>query len=243
MIKIDIHTHVLPGIDDGAKDWDVCLEMLARSAACGVKTVIATPHYVPWKQKCSPKEIEELCLQAEKKLLQEHGITMDIHYGNEIYYNTDAIRKVKEGKILTLAGTRYVLVEFEPTTSYQTFCRAVREFRDAGYIPILAHVERYERLRQAPKIQELKRMGALFQMNLEVLDGGFFDRDSRWSKKCLLEEKVDFLASDMHGLDSRTPMTEEALLWVRKHLNPKYQKELLYENAQNILHSIDVKKG
>lgn len=243
MIKIDIHTHVLPGIDDGAKDWDTCLLMLARSAACGVKAVIATPHYVPWGQKSSPKEIEELCLQAEKKLSEKHGISMDIYYGNEIYYNTDAIQKVREGKILTLAGSRYVLLEFESSTSYQVFCRAVKEFRDAGYIPIIAHMERYECLRNASKMQELKDMGALFQMNVEALGGGFFDRNSRWSKECLLEEQVDFLASDMHGLHTRTPMTEEKLLWVQKHLNPKYQKELLYKNAQNILDSIEVKKG
>lgn len=243
MIKIDIHTHVLPGIDDGARDWDTCLLMLSRSAASGVKKVIATPHFLPWKKQSSPKEIEALCLQAEKKLLEKHGIAMDIYCGNEIYYNTDAIQKLREGKVLTLAGSRYVLLEFESRTSYQVFCRAVKEFRDAGYIPIIAHMERYECLRQASKMQELKDMGALFQMNVEAFQGGLFDSDSRWSKKCLLEEQVDFLASDMHGLRRRTPMAEEKLLWVQKKLNPKYQKELLYKNAQKILDGIEVKKG
>lgn len=66
---IDIHTHILPGIDDGAKDWDTCLEMLLKSAENGVKKVIATPHYLPWKQKSSSKEIESLCMQAKKKLV------------------------------------------------------------------------------------------------------------------------------------------------------------------------------
>lgn len=240
MIKIDIHAHVLPGIDDGAKDWDTCLEMLSRSAACGVKKVIATPHYLPWKQRSTPREIESLCLQAEKKLLQKHGITMDIYCGNEIYYNMDAIQNLRDGKILTLAGSKYILVEFEPRTSYQVFCRAVKEFRDAGYIPIIAHMERYECLRQAAKMQELRDMGALFQMNVEAFQGGVFDSDSRWSKRCLVEEQVDFLASDMHGLRRRTPMTEEELQWVHKKLKPKYQKELLYGNAQRILDSIGV---
>lgn len=240
MMKIDIHTHVLPGIDDGAKDWDTCLEMLARSAACGVKKVIATPHYAPWMQKSSTKEIEALCLQAEKKLLEKHGISMDIYCGNEIYYSMDAIQNLREGKILTLAGSKYILVEFESRTSYQVFCRAVKEFRDAGYIPIIAHMERYECLRQASKMQELKDMGALFQMNVEAFQGGLFDRDSRWSKRCLMEEQVDFLASDMHGLHKRTPIAEEELQWVQKKLNPKYQKELLYGNPQRILDSIEV---
>ena len=237
---IDIHTHILPGIDDGAKDWDTCLEMLLKSAENGVKKVIATPHYLPWKQKSSSKEIESLCMQAKKKLLEKHGIAMDIYSGNEIYYNMDAIQNLKEGKILTLAGSKYILVEFEPRTSYQVFCRAIKEFRDAGYIPIIAHIERYDCLRQTTKILELRDLGALFQMNVEAFQGGVFDSDSRWSKKCLMAEQVDFLASDMHGLRRRTPITEEKLQWVQKRLKPKYQRELLYANAQRILDSIGV---
>lgn len=243
MVRIDIHTHILPGIDDGAKDWDTCLGMLLKSAECGVQKIIATPHYFPWKSTQSPEAIKEMCMAAQKKLLKKHGIAMDIYCGNEIYYSVDAIQKLREGKILTLAGSRYILVEFELRTSYQVFCRAVKEFRDAGYIPIIAHMERYECLRQSSKMKEIKDMGALFQMNVEAFQAGLFDRDSRWSKKCLLEQQVDFLASDMHSLHRRAPMTEEKLLWVQKKLNPKYQKELLYKNAQSILDSIEVKKG
>ena len=238
MMMIDIHTHVLPGVDDGAKDWDTCMEMLLRCAEAGIKTVIATPHYLPWKQKYALEEIEKLCQEAQKKVLQKHGIAMDIYCGNEIYYTLDAIQNLREGKMLSLARSRYVLVEFEPRSSYQVLCRAVKEFRDAGYIPIIAHMERYVCLRQMPKMQELKDMGALFQMNVEALKGGFLSSDNRWAKKCLLTEKIDFLASDMHGIHRRTPITEDELQWVRKKLNPKYQKALLYGNAQKILESI-----
>lgn len=240
MNKIDIHTHILPKVDDGAKDWDTCMEMLKKSAESGVVKVIATPHFLPWKQKYSPKEIVALCCEAKKKLFEKYGITIDIYYGNEIYYNVDAIQDLKEGKILTLAGTKYILVEFEPRTSYQVFCRAVKEFRDAGYIPIIAHMERYDCIRQEGRIQELREMGALFQMNVEALQGGMFDADSRWSKKRLLERQVDFLASDMHGMSRRTPISEEELRWIQKRLDLKYQKELLYRNAQKILDSIEV---
>ena len=234
-MMIDIHTHVLPGVDDGAKDWDMCLEMLKRSAENGIEKVIATPHFIPWRQSVTPNEIKKLCAEVQKKLLEKHGITMDIHCGNEIYYTLDAIQHLREGKILTLAGSRYVLVEFETRSSYQVFCRAVKEFRDAGYIPIIAHVERYECLSQSAKLQEIKEMGALLQMNVEAFQGGFFDQESRRAKKYLLEEKIDFLASDMHSLGRRSPIKEEELQWVRKKLNPKYQKALLYRNAEKIL--------
>ena len=236
----DIHAHVLPGIDDGAKDWDTCLEMLKRSVDGGVKAVIATPHYLPWRENSSPQAVEVLCAEAKKKLLEKHGISMDIYCGNEIYYTLDAIQNLRAGKILTLAKSNYVLVEFEPRTSYQQICRAVKEFRDAGYIPIIAHMERYECLRHSEKMCEIKSMGALLQMNVEAFQGGVFDGESRRAKKCLTEGQIDFLASDMHGLHRRTPITEEKLQWVFKKLNPKYQKELLYRNAQRILDSIGV---
>ena len=239
-MMIDIHAHVLPGIDDGAKDWDTCLEMLRRSVESGVQAVIATPHYLPWRKNSSPQEIEALCSETKKKLSEKHGITMDIYCGNEIYYTMDAIQNLRDGRILTLAKSNYVLVEFEPRTSYQPICRAVKEFRDAGYIPIIAHMERYECLRQSVKLQEIKSMGALLQMNVEAFQGGLFDAESRRAKKCLAEEQVDFLASDMHGLRRRSPIAEEELQWVLKKLKPKYQKELLYRNAERILDSIGV---
>lgn len=238
MKKIDIHTHILPGVDDGAKDWEVCLEMLARSARLGVDAIIATPHYLPWKQKVSAKEIENLCIEAKKKLVKKHGITMDIYPGNEIYYNVDAIQDLKAGKSLSLAGSRYVLVEFQQGSPYQSFCRAVKEFRDAGYIPIFAHVERCDCLRNVEKMQELREMGALFQMNVEAFQGSFWDKDSRWAKKCLRNRNVDFLATDMHDMNRRPPMMGEELRWVQKNLEPEYQKQLLYGNAQKILSEI-----
>ena len=237
---IDIHAHILPGIDDGAKNWDTCLDMLQMSAENGVKKIIATPHYLPWKRRAKPNEIENLCREAEKKLRDKRGISIDIYPGNEIYYRVDVIQRLREGKVLTLAGSRYALVEFDTEASYQIFCRAVKEFRDSGYIPIVAHMERYTCLRLPERVDELKEMGALFQMNVEAMQGGIFKADSRWAKKCLLKGQVDFLASDMHDMKKRPPIATEKLQWIQKKLEPEYQKELTYGNAQMILDSIEV---
>lgn len=234
-MKIDIHTHVLPGIDDGAKNWDICLQMLSKSAECGVTKVIATPHYIPWKKKVNGEQIKQLCKEAEEKLLEKHGISMDIYPGHEIYYSIEILEKLKNGEVLTLAGSRYILVEFEPEVSYQTVLRAVKDFWDAGYIPILAHVERYRCIQHSDRMEALKEMGALFQMNVESFQRGIFDANSRWAKKCLLKGWIDFLASDMHNMKNRTPMSNEKLRWVQKRLSPDYQKELLYGNSKEIL--------
>ena len=109
VMKIDIHTHVLPGIDDGAKNWDMALQMLAKSAEYGVTKVIATPHCIPWKKKTDTEQIKRLCKQAKEELLKKYGISMDIYPGHEIYYGVDALQQLRNGDILTLADSQYVL--------------------------------------------------------------------------------------------------------------------------------------
>ncbi len=232
---IDIHTHILPGIDDGAGDWEECLEMLVRSAECGVSAVIATPHYIPWEDCTDARHLVELCRKAMEKLYEKHGISMDIYPGHEIYYSLEVIDKLKSGEALTLAGSRYVLVEFEPTVSYQLVYKAVKDFQDAHYIPILAHVERYQCLRKTGRLKELKALGALFQMNIRTVQRGFFDANTRWAKKSLRQGMIDFLASDMHNMTNRPPMTVENLTWVQKKLKTTYQRRLLCYNGRDIL--------
>lgn len=233
-MKVDIHTHVLPGIDDGARDWDTCLEMLAKSAKCGVGQIIATPHYLPWREGAGAETIRQLCREAEEKLQTKYGISMDIYPGNEIYYSLEVVERLKQGEILTLADSRYVLVEFGVDSSYQNICRAVKEFRDAGYIPILAHVERYSSLHQMDRMEDIKQMGAMLQMNVEAFQNGWFDSESRWAKKCLSNHMIDFLASDMHSLRRRPPMSKEQFEWIRKKLDSKYQRAILYQNSRKI---------
>ena len=237
-MRIDIHAHVLPGVDDGAKDWKMCLEMLAQSAACGIERVIATPHFLPWRKNVHPDTIRELCEKAKEKLEKEKGIAIDIYPGNEIYYSIGVSERIKKGEALTLADSQYVLLEFKTSASYQELCRAVREMRDNGYVPIIAHMERYQCLGQAERINELKEMGALFQMNLDSLQGGIFSSRAGKSKKLISHGVIDFLATDMHDLETRTPMRKEDLAWIQKKIDFTYREELLGGKAQQIFAEI-----
>ena len=92
---IDVHTHILPGIDDGAKNWDVCLDMINQSWGFGVRKIIATPHYLPWKKRISCEKIRSLCQEAEERFQQEWGRTMKIYPGSELYYHTDLLDKLE----------------------------------------------------------------------------------------------------------------------------------------------------
>ena len=234
-VRIDIHAHVLPGVDHGAKDWDTSLDMLVRSARCGVKTIIATPHHFPWEHNATKKEICQLCIEARERLSDKYGILMDIYPGNEIYYGVDIVETLEKGKALTLAGSRYVLVEFDQEDSYQTLRKAVRELRYNRYIPIIAHVERYYCMHNIEKIAELKEMGALLQVNVSSLQGGLFDARSNMTKGWLKQGVVDFVASDMHDLVERPPLSRDRLQWIQKKLHPQYQDKLLFSNAESII--------
>jgi protein-tyrosine phosphatase len=214
MKKIDIHTHVLPGVDDGAGDWDTCLEMLKQSAESGVEAVIATPHYIPWKSNTAPDELQELCQKAKEKLFQKTGITMDIFAGHEIYYSVGVIDRLKEGAILTLAGSRHILVEFRTSVAYHIMSQAVQEFRQAGYVPIIAHVERYLSFQPSGMVQQLCENDMLIQVN-----ASFFLRwQTAWKAMAMLkQEQIHLLGSDCHNLTKRKPNLGPALEQIREH--------------------------
>lgn len=228
----DIHTHILPGIDDGARDWDMCLEMIDRAWDGGIRQIIATPHYLPWqKKKTNPLQIVRLCGEVQQRVRAELGYEIKIYPGQEIYYHVDMIEEIRRGEILTMAGTRHILVEFPIDISAQQLKQAVRHICESRYIPILAHIERYECLRINETLEEAAELGALFQINIKSLQGGMLNQTTRWCKHQLQERKIDFLASDMHNLSSRPPTSYEMLDWVGKKLDREYQREILLRNA------------
>lgn len=235
---IDVHSHVLPGVDDGAQDWNTSMQMLVQSSKQGVQKVIATPHYYPWRTNAATDEIRRLCKEAKERLCEEHGIDMEIYPGQEILYGMGVLDDLKAGKILTLADSRYVLIEFMPDETFSVLYHAVRELMSAGYIPILAHVERYDCLRQMDNVNDLKEGGALFQMNASAVCGGILSQKSRWSKKMLKAELIDYIASDMHNLTSRGPHTEEKIELIRKVVESEYLKKLLYKNCEKIIKNV-----
>lgn len=228
----DIHTHILPGIDDGARDWDMCLEMIDRAWEGGVRRIIATPHYLPWKdKKPNPLHIVRLCNEVQRRARRELGYEIIIYPGQEIYYHVDMIDGIRRGEILTMAGTRHILVEFPIDISAGQLKQAVRHICEAQYLPILAHIERYECLRNSETMEETAGLGALFQINIKSLQGGVLNQTTRWCRHQLLERKIDFLASDMHNLSSRPPTSYEMLDWVGKKLDREYQRDILLRNA------------
>lgn len=235
MKKIEIHCHILPGLDDGSKSMEESLKMLRLARKQGIQKLIATPHYSHEFPNEDADQIRALCREVEQRARKEIDDKMCIYPGQELFYSQDVVEKLNQGKLLTLAGTAYVLLEFLPGVPYSTIYAAVRELTFAQYRPILAHIERYGVLREPGRVEELVEAGAYLQMNYRRIGGKWYDSTTHWCRKILKQEQIHFLSTDMHNTESRKPETREAEHWMEKHLDSGYHKKICYGNAVHMI--------
>ncbi|MDO4265184.1 MAG: protein tyrosine phosphatase [Eubacteriales bacterium] len=240
---IDIHCHMLPEVDDGAENMETALSMLALSEKQGAREIILTPHYEHgcngYRKGELSERFSELCERAEAA-----GIGLKLHLGNEILWFDGAVQAVRDKEALTLAGSRYMLIEFYPDVSFQQMLRAVRSVVQEGYIPVIAHYERYETLRRQngdQEIEELLCQGALFQMNFNSLSGkGLLsgicpDRRTAWCRRQVKAGNVSFFGTDAHNLGARSPEHDRAAAWLKAQIGEAELLELLFENPQDLI--------
>lgn len=228
---IDIHAHVLPGVDDGSRTMEESVQMLKLAARQGVTAVIATPHY----SRRHPLEGISERTEALQAVIRKSIPDFCIYTGQETFWHHELPERLNAGQALTMAGSRYVLVEFDPSVPYSELFRGIRGLQTAGYLPILAHIERYECLRRTGT-EELRSCGCRLQMNYESLIGSFFSAETRWCRKQVSEETIDFLGTDMHRLDWRPPEIREAMRWLRGHVGEEYLKRITRKNAFSVIH-------
>ena len=235
MDKTDIHSHILPGMDDGSANLEESLEMLRMAASQGFRNFIATPHYSPLYRNLCPDRIREQCAWLEGKAKASVQEEIRIYPGQELFYEDGLEEKLDEGKLLTLADSSYVLIEFAPRTPYPEMYRALQRLRLAGYYPVLAHAERYPALWEEEQFPELIEAGILIQLNYGSLEGTFLEKRARLCRRLLERGEAHFLGTDMHNADRRPPRTEKALAWMEKHLGGEQIEALCRGNAEKLL--------
>lgn len=231
---LDVHSHILPGIDDGAPSGKMSVEMLRTASEQGIRRIIATPHYSAFFQNTDPGRIRGLCRGLNRKAVKE-GIPCRVYPGQEIMYSENALERLNRGELLTMAGSRYILIEFEPSVPYSFIYMAIRNCATQGYSPILAHVERYRSVYAPGKAQELIEQGAHLQMNFRSIAGRWNDDTARWCRKMLKQKNIHFLGTDMHNMTTRTPDVTRPLKWIERHLEADYSEQILWKNAARIL--------
>lgn len=208
---IDIHCHILPGIDDGAKDIATSIEMLRTAEMDGIEKIIATPHY---RTSYFENNFDAVKMEVGKlnEVIKNQKINVEILPGQEIFLDTHTVELYKSGKIKGLNATRYMLFElpFDELPHY-TF-DVLYELRILGIVPILAHPERYEYIIKSPgKINEFIEEKCLFQINSHSING-VFGRAVKKTSELLLKNRIcDFIASDAHTVGNRCPEIKKAL--------------------------------
>lgn len=229
--RIDIHAHLLPGVDDGARTMEESCRLVELAKQAGFCSVIVTPHYSRRRgTEGLAERFEEL-----KEAVRQSDPDFSLYLGQETYYREELPERLRSGGALTMAGSRYVLVEFDPGVSYQTFKRAVRRLISSGYIPVIAHMERYGCLRESQNLAEACRSGCLMQMNYESLQGHWFSPEVRWCRKQVKEGRIHFLGTDMHRTDYRPPETAGALKWLYAHVDRRLVDRMTFGNAERMI--------
>lgn len=231
----DIHNHILFGVDDGAQDESEMRQMIDVSYADGVRELCFTPHYHPGYFGERSEQIES-AFQLAQIYASEQYPELTLYLGNELRYERSCIDWLEKGKCRTLNGTNYLLVDFLSMEDAETIMDAMLRIVNAGYSPVLAHVERYQNLR--PDLRDIERMkawGVIIQVNARSLIGGFGHGAKIRSRRILSSEMIDLIASDAHSLNHRPPQLSQCYTFVEKRKGEKYAQALFWDNPRKIL--------
>lgn len=232
---IDIHSHILPGIDDGSQTLEQSMQMMQCAYENGIRGIILTPHFKVQHHNASPEKITNLIEMLQKKSI-EAGIKIRLYAGNEINYHSSIADLLELQKVNTMAGSSYVLVEFNPMDSFERIRDGLYKTLSYGYTPILAHVERYENVcTHLDRIEDLIDMGSYIQMNAGSVMGNFGYATKYNARKIVREHLVHFIASDAHDMDNRSPAILECADYISRKYGADYEKELFSTNPAHVI--------
>ena len=207
---IDIHCHIIPDIDDGARDWNESLAMARLAVEDGIGTIIATPHQLGAHSKNTSKMIRTRVDQARQIFSQQH-LPLEILPGGDIRIEPDLVGKICNGEALPLTGeSRYVLLEL-PHEIFLPIDQILMSLKRLGLTGILSHPERNQGILGNPDIvDQLVSSGCLMQLTAGSLLGRFGQAVQGLSENLITEGLVHFLATDSHGSKSRRPLLRRA---------------------------------
>lgn len=208
---VDVHQHVVFGVDDGPDEMHVSLTMLRAAEAAGTRHVFATSHACPSMERFPGRRYHQNLI-ALRRAMDEHGVGVSLYEGCEVFASRVAVRLLSQHRLPTLGGTDFVLVEFDPTSSFEDVADTVRSVANEGYTMVMAHCERYDALtRRVDDLRRLKRDFPLrCQMNAQTLTDSLHGAFKRVRKALLEEEIIDYVASDAHSLNRRPPQLDKA---------------------------------
>lgn len=235
---VDIHAHILPGLDDGSEDINETLDMLEMAAESGVEIIAATSH---GNVGYYTKQEYLQALRDVRRAVQKEQIPIQVVAGMEIFASDDMVELLEDDKLLTLNQTRNVLMEFSFQEEPWVMQDHLKNLLRAGYRPIVAHPERYICIQQDPSpIYHWSRMGCVFQCNKGSFLGRFGKAAYHTVMSLMDHRLVHCIGSDAHGIRSRTTFMDEIQELLLDMASEEERDRLLVTNPTRILGGKDV---
>lgn len=229
---IDIHSHILFGVDDGPENVEQSIELLQHAVKEGITDIIATSHVLHPSYEVSA----ETTLQQVKRLqemAQQQGLKINIHTGHEIRIGERMPQLLQENKLLPLAGSNYILVEL-PSNTVPVFTKPLLlQLQELGYTPIIAHPERNKAIAENPrKLKELIQNGALAQVTAGSVAGHFGKSIQKISMDLIEANLIHTYGSDVHNVNNRPFLFDKGLTYLEKNKLADVVDVLLENNAR-----------
>ena len=231
---IDFHSHILPQIDDGSKSYNETIEMLEEAKNAGFEKIISTSHYIEKYYEIN----EEQRLQLLKNINFQD---IKLYLGSEIYVTNEIVQLLKDKKASTINNSRYVLYELPMHSKNMNDKEIIYRIVENGYVPIIAHPERYSYVQESPEyVEELAQMGPLFQSNYGSIIGMYGEKAKKTVKKLLKQNLIHFLGSDVHRPEQIYPKIPKILKKLNKIVSQEKLEELTTLNAQKVLNDEEI---
>lgn len=226
---IDIHSHVLPNIDDGASTFFESLELLYLAVKKGTKKIVLTPHL--YNPRIGYVDKNKIKIAFEKYKQQAAEINIELLLGSEVFCSNLFLKKIGENNFFTVNNTQYILVEFDFNDDIDRVLFALDLITDAGYRPIIAHPERYYFLRQnTSQVKQIILKGGLLQINKTSLSEKNGLDCYKFAMWLLSNEYVSFVASDAHDMQYRTTDMQHSFMKIYSQFSKKYAENLFFNN-------------
>ena len=233
---IDFHSHILPNIDDGSTSIGETINLIREASQVGFTGIISTSHYIQGYYEFNCQDRKKLLEFVEKKITENNIQNVKLYLGSEIYFSPEIEELIKSGKASTINNTRYVLFELPMNTKPLFVKEVVYKLIENGYIPIIAHPERYSYVQEDIKYaEELARIGALFQSNYGSIIGMYGTGAKHALKKLLKNNLISFLGSDVHRTGQIYSQIPKILKKLNKLISTERLKQLTTLNAQRVL--------
>ncbi len=222
----DLHAHFVYGLDDGAQTREDMERMLDAAYADGVTELFATPHTTPGVEPFAREQYLQR-LEEARRYCRQKGYGLTLYCGAEILYTPWLEQYVSQHRLPALAESEFLLVEFVPDIAYAELDAALQLLEGAGYIPVLAHIERYACLRGRAAYRLKERHDIRYQINCSAVRGGRGFFVDRRVKRWLHDRLIDYVASDSHNCHTRRTRMREAYTLLERQCGKHYAAQLM----------------